>query len=218
MRLCAGSTAHKPDVAIRQTERGGLCAADRTRSNARRGYASADGNHARGLGAGCWAGRSVCPWPRRSPRCLWLGYPSRPAAHTSQRCWSAGAPGIGWLLLLLLAGAVPTAVLEVSVWVAAVSPTFGRLFEGTDAASPGQTWPLPTHDPSSTNAIDPRSAAIQMNRAVMAHNCWQPNRKLLASVSDWSDGRQTKQGWQDRRAPGRPPWVVSRTGFASRRR
>lgn len=26
------------------------------------------------------------------------------------------------------------------VRVAAVSPTFGRLFEGTDEASPGQTW------------------------------------------------------------------------------
>jgi hypothetical protein len=43
---------------------------------------------------------------------------------------------------------------------------------------------------------DSRSASIQMNPAVMAHNCWQPNRKLLASVSDWSGGRQTTQGWQ----------------------
>jgi hypothetical protein len=31
-----------------------------------------------------------------------------------------------------------------SSWVAAVSPTFGRLFEGTDEPSPGQTWPGPT--------------------------------------------------------------------------
>jgi hypothetical protein len=33
----------------------------------------------------------------------------------------------------------------VLIWVAAVSPTFGRLFEGTDAASSGQTWFAPTH-------------------------------------------------------------------------
>ena len=31
------------------------------------------------------------------------------------------------------------------VRVAAVSPTFGRLFEGTDEASPGQTWLAPTN-------------------------------------------------------------------------
>jgi hypothetical protein len=32
-------------------------------------------------------------------------------------------------------------------WVAAVSPTFGRLFEGTDEPSLGQTWPAPSPDP-----------------------------------------------------------------------
>lgn len=41
---------------------------------------------------------------------------------------------------MLLAGAVPRVVR-----VAAVSPTFGRLFEGTDEASPGQTWLLATN-------------------------------------------------------------------------
>ena len=34
-----------------------------------------------------------------------------------------------------------------SFWVAAVSPTFGRLFEGTDQPSPGQTWPAPMEPP-----------------------------------------------------------------------
>ena len=130
MRLRADSTA-KPDVAIRQKARGDPYGADRTRSSARRGYASATGNRARGLGAGCSAGRSACPWPRRSPR-----YVShcRPAAQTST--FVCGWPEV----ILLLAGAVPR-----PSWVAAVSPTFGRLFEGTDEPSPGQTWPAATH-------------------------------------------------------------------------
>ncbi|EUA43601.1 hypothetical protein I552_8342 [Mycobacterium xenopi 3993] len=36
----------------------------------------------------------------------------------------------------MLAGAVP----RNNARIAAVSPTFGRLFEGTDAPSRGQTW------------------------------------------------------------------------------
>lgn len=68
MRLRAGSTAEEPDVAIRQLTRDGLCGAGWRRSIARRGCASASGSHARGLGAGYSAGRSACPWPRRSPR------------------------------------------------------------------------------------------------------------------------------------------------------
>jgi hypothetical protein len=131
MRLRAGSTAKRPDVAIRQTARGGPYGAGRTQSSARRGYASATGNRARGLGAGYSAGRSVCPWPRRSPRCV---SHCRPAAQTSRLV-------CGWPeVILLLAGAVPR-----RSWVAAVSPTFGRLFEGTDEPSPGQTWPAATH-------------------------------------------------------------------------
>jgi len=72
IRLRAGSTARKPDVAIRQIARGGPYGAGWTRSNAPRECASASGSHARGLGAGYSAGRSACPWPRRSPRCLSL--------------------------------------------------------------------------------------------------------------------------------------------------
>ena len=196
MRLCAGSTAHEPGVAFRQTAHAGLCGAGWKRSNARRGCASAVGNHARGLGAGCWAGRSACPWPRRSPRCIWLGCPSHPAARTSQLSWSAGRPGlVGACRATGRRG--PQAVISASVWVAAVSPTFGRLFEGTDVGSPGQTWPAPTHHRTArpktilVGQPNPRQATtIKMNLAVMPRNCWQPNRKLLASVSDWSGGRQ----------------------------
>ena len=81
MRLRAESTAKKPDVAIRQIARGGPYGADSTQSNARRGCACATGSHARGLGAGCSAGRSACPWPRRSPRCVSHFHP---AAQTSR--------------------------------------------------------------------------------------------------------------------------------------
>lgn len=70
MRLRAGSTAERPDVAIRQIARGAPYGADSTQSSVRRGCACATGSHARGLGAGCSAGRSACPWPRRSPRCV----------------------------------------------------------------------------------------------------------------------------------------------------
>jgi hypothetical protein len=100
IRLRAGSTAKKPDVAIRQIARGGPYGAGWTRSNAPRGSASASGSHARGLGAGYSAGRSACPWPRRSPRCL---SHCLPAAHASQLRWFAGRSEV----VLLLAGAVP---------------------------------------------------------------------------------------------------------------
>jgi hypothetical protein len=72
MRLRAGSTARRPDVAIRQIIRGGPCGAGWTRSPDRHGCASAIGSRARGLGAGCSAGTSACPWPRRSPCCVSL--------------------------------------------------------------------------------------------------------------------------------------------------
>jgi hypothetical protein len=100
MRLRARSTAKKPDVAIRQIARGGPYGAGWTRSNARRGYASASGSHARGLGADYSAGRSACPWPRRSPRCV---SHCHPAAHASQPEQSVGRSEV----VLLLAGAVP---------------------------------------------------------------------------------------------------------------
>lgn len=99
MRLRAGSTAERPGAAIRQRARGDPCGADRTRSHVRRECASAGGNHARGLGAGYSAGRSACPWPRRSPRCVAI-QPLRLShlAHLrfdrrwSWCCWPARSP------------------------------------------------------------------------------------------------------------------------------
>ena len=147
MRLRAESTAEKPDVAIRQIAPGAPYGAGSTQSSARRGYACATGSRARGLGAGCSAGRSACPWPRRSPRCVSRFHP---AGQTSRSGSSAGRSEV----ILLLAGAVPR-----QTWVAAASPTFGRLFEGTDRASPGQTWPAPTPPLDPAENIDPRRAA-----------------------------------------------------------
>jgi hypothetical protein len=131
MRLRAESTAKEPGVAIRQIMRGGPCGADWTRSNGRRGSASADGSRAHGLGAGYSAGRSACPWPRRSPRFIELKI-SEPSDHFASTSVGSG----------LAAGR--RGPQSTSFWVAAVSPTFGRLFEGTDEPSPGQTWPGPT--------------------------------------------------------------------------
>jgi hypothetical protein len=105
IRLRAGSTAKKPDVAIRQTERGGPYGAGWTRSNARHGSASASGSHARGHGAGYWAGRSACPWPRRSPCCVSLrAFPAMRSlalrncdgpwvGRRWSCCWPARSPG-----------------------------------------------------------------------------------------------------------------------------
>jgi hypothetical protein len=102
MRLRAGSTAEKPGAAIRQLARGGLCGAGWRRRLDRPGCASATGSHARGLGAGYSAGRSACPWPRRSPRIRTL----RPLAPVDCVC-----PRAARRWVLLLAGAVPGLVL-----------------------------------------------------------------------------------------------------------
>lgn len=96
------------------------------------------------------------------------------------------------VVLLLLAGAVP-----MWFWVAAVSPTFGRLFEGTDEPSPGQTWPaatqpqrpsgrfsVPVTPASGVTTLTSRSKApLTLNDPIgMQQNGWQPHGKLLASA------------------------------------
>jgi hypothetical protein len=87
MRLCAGSTANKPVDQIRQIARGDPCGGGQTQWLARPGYACASGSRAHGLGAGCSAGRSACPWPRRSPRSVSLeAFPAvRPFTFGSAR-------------------------------------------------------------------------------------------------------------------------------------
>lgn len=93
---------------------------------------------------------------------------------------------------LLLAGAVPECFR-----VAAVSPTFGRLFEGTDEPSPGQTWltATPPRTPGTRFSVPFTSVAdmttittrtkapLTLNDPIgMQQNGWQPDRKLLASA------------------------------------
>ena len=80
------------------------------------------------------ARRRLFGWKVRLPLAtafssLCLASPS--GRHAFQLRWSAGRSGC----FALLAGAVPGQFIR----IAAVSPTFGRLFEGTDEASPGQT-------------------------------------------------------------------------------
>lgn len=200
MRLRAGSTAEKPDAAIRQKGPGAPYGAGSTQSSVRRGCACATGSHARGLGAGCSAGRSACPWPRRSPRCV---SHFQPAGQTSRSGSSAGRSEV----ILLLAGAVPR-----QTWVAAASPTFGRLFEGTDRASPGQTWPAATDPPHPgekrrprrqapagwRTGAEPNQAQRTLNNPIgMQQNGWQPHGKLLASASVVLDCNGARQRSED---------------------
>lgn len=96
-----------------------------------------------------------------------------------------------WLgLVLLLAGAVP--------WLSfrrqfgsqpyrRLSGDFLRVLTSVRRVKPGLS--------QRTTCIgcqpNPRPpGTTQMNLGVMLRNCWQPHRKLLASVSDWSGGRQ----------------------------
>jgi hypothetical protein len=81
----------------------------------------------------------------------------------------------------MLAGAVPCRV-------AAVSPTFGRLFEGTDEASPGQTSPAAAEPLCRNPILSQRSPGRFMAKDRMASHC--PNEvpmaeenKLLAVAS-----------------------------------
>lgn len=165
MRLRADSTAKKPAVTIRQSVRDGLYGAGRTRWLARPEYASSAENHERGLGAGCSAGRSACPWPRRSPRCV--SHTIRPLISHSRR------PEVVWLL----AGAVPGGIIQ----VAAVSPTFGRLFEGTDEASPGQTSPVPT-DSGRTAPPRKMAASNALRIARTSKDRQRKTKELLAAA------------------------------------
>ena len=104
------------------------------------------------------------------------------AAHTSQTSWSAVRSEV--VLLTGRRGPQPT-----SMWVAAVSPTFGRLIESTDARSPGQTWPAPNER---LPPGKPSKAQIGMRQ-----NCWQPHGKLLASGNAVSDRNGARQRSED---------------------
>jgi hypothetical protein len=76
-----------------------------------------------------------------------------PAAHASQLGHTFVSLRVGRVVLLLARRGPQTK----HRWVAAVSPTFGRLFEGTDEPSLGQTCPAPTaHHRSSIRRLSDR--------------------------------------------------------------
>jgi hypothetical protein len=115
--------------------------------------ASAAGSRARGHGAGYSAGTSACPLPRLSPRCLWHRDPTRHPMPVGHACPHEAPVGS---VSRWLTGAAPGR----SARIAAVSPTFGRLYEGTDRRSPGQTWAIrPTPRARSFTDVTPATDA-----------------------------------------------------------
>lgn len=172
IRYCAGSTVGHYQAGVRQSATGVPCDAARRRSRAPRGCASAAGNRAHAHDADCSAGRSACPWPRLS-LLIASGCCCRPRAT---------AAAVGKLCVLLVparASSIPG-----NVGFAAVSPTFGRLFEGTDVRSLGQTC----------------AGSSQVTARGLSHNVAERLALRDKTVSFWQclshrDGPQTtKQG------------------------
>jgi hypothetical protein len=83
-------------IGITRSASGAPCGAGLIRSRVPPGCASAAGSRARGLGAGCSAGRSACPLPRLSPRCIWHRFPAR-----SETGWNTVALTKPWQALCL---------------------------------------------------------------------------------------------------------------------
>jgi hypothetical protein len=148
---------------IKQSTSDAPCVAGSTRWHAPRGYASAAGNHAPGLGAGCSAEKSACPWSRLSPRSIWHRNPTAGALHPTDH-WSVNKvlSEPPWLTVSLVSGAVSGSFSR----IAAVSPTFGRLFEGTERRSRGQT---PLHHDKLVGRGGGRRASAGYRRRLEQH-------------------------------------------------
>lgn len=131
---------------LKQSASDGPCDAGPRRWRGQRASASAGETRAPGPDVGCWAGRSACPWPRHT---LLVASCAASVRHTgSPLCLPHATHSVSSVnfCVLLVTGAVSG-----QEPVAAVSPTFGRLFEGTDAGSPGQTLaPPPSQAPRRT--------------------------------------------------------------------
>jgi hypothetical protein len=96
--------------------------------------------------------------------------------------------------------------------------TCGRLFEGTDEISLGQTWPEPTQVAlkrfTAVTAVTPLGDPPRNPRA-MLQNGWHPDRKLLASgnaVSTTTRRQTTKRGCPTRREPTERTTTVTSPG------
>ena len=169
------------------------CGAGPTRWRARRAYAYADGSHEPAPGAGCSAGRSACPWPRLYLLVVWRllsGVHACAAPQTNRP--------------LVVSSGLARNRRCPDTPVAAVSPTYGRLFEGTDLTSPGQTalsCGESPHESPAVTAVTHRSLRRYTFVTAMLQNGWHPPRKLLASAKAVSDrsGAQSPSGGTGRR-------------------
>jgi hypothetical protein len=125
---------------------------------------------------------------------------------------------LGRLCVSLVTGAGPAHIVR----IAAVSPTFGRLDEGTDECSPGQTWPSrsPTRPRYLTNAALAIAGREQFyERPVQCcRTCWRGRRKLLAS--DRCSSKPYRLGTapdNEARMADRLPGQMTHTGCLERR-
>jgi len=137
----------------------------------RHGCACAAGNRERGLDAGCSAGKSSCPWPPRSPRCVWHNSPPGDARQLVGEgvlaCWPARSPGCSF-------GSQPYRrlsgdCLRVLTRLLLVKP---RPSQQTQDNPRWLTTRVPPPRPGSQDHEE---------RQQNTKNCWQPERKLLAS-------------------------------------
>lgn len=145
------------DPQVRQSENDGLCVAAPPRSRDRRGYACATGNRGPSPGAGCSAGRCACPWPPLFSSSSGSHGPGTQPVHPDVRTASCQS-------------SLPNRRGPEDP-VAAVSPTFGRLFEGTEVTSAGQTAPI---------------ASRRQRLPTLLVICWHSARNLLASGRAWT--------------------------------
>ncbi len=174
---------------IRQSVTDDPCGAGPTRSRARRASAYADGSRELAPGAGCSAGRSACPWPRLYLLVVW-----RPlsGAHACA-CTPAFATAVGKLWSRSNRRGPES--------VAAVSPTYGRLFEVLTSL-PLVKPPCRAVDHRTDPPLLPQPSPFPQLRYLvvirMLQNGWHPppRKKLLASAKAVSDrgGAQSPSG------------------------
>ena len=97
------------------------------------------------------ARRRLLGWKVRLPLATAFSslYPARLSEPSGRTHFATGlvrrAPGIGWGLSCYWPARSPSCHFGVSFGRSRIAD-FRRLFEGTDVASPGQTWRLPMHD------------------------------------------------------------------------
>ena len=174
----------------------GPCYAGPTRWRDQRASACAGGNRAPWHGAGCSAGTSACPWPRLYLLSVCDPFPR---AHVNMSVLEAVAVRtLRWSRLLAPAR-------EPDDPSRSRIATFGRLFEGTDEISLGQTCLLRSdRHPDFVTSFPPVTIETDARQPVLAmlQNCWHPAINLLASAKAISDrdgaGRRSEDGRQPR--------------------